>query len=117
MNRIRRLTNGPAHGDRSRLEGHETEDLLRLVPKLVQTMEDVQHLLQGKQKSHLTVEEVGRLTGRAPYTVRQWIAHGRIDAIRVQGTGPRGKLLVPREQLRKLITCGCASEVPDCAID
>ncbi len=62
--------------------------------------------LTTRVKPLLTVTEVAELTGRAPYTVRNWIKDGLIKAERVQGTGPRGRLLVPREQVEKIVHLG-----------
>jgi len=50
--------------------------------------------------------EVAELTGRAPYTVRAWIKDGLISAIRIHGTGPKGRLLVPREELQSSSIAG-----------
>jgi hypothetical protein len=73
--------------------------------------------LAGKRKSHFTVEEVGALAGRAPYTVRTWIKLGLIKAIRVAGTGPKGRLLVPREELEKVVNRGSGADIPAVTID
>jgi hypothetical protein len=73
--------------------------------------------LAGKRKSHFTVEEVSALAGRAPYTVRQWIKHGLIRAIRVDGTGPKGRLLVPREELEKIVNRGSGADIPPITMD
>ena len=75
------------------------------------------NLASAKTKSHLTVEEVGELTGRAAYTVRRWIKQGLIEAVRVPGTGPKGRLLVPREQLAKLVARGLGIDLPGIAVD
>src|SRR3954453_7163783 len=81
----------------------EIEDLRRqlsalpaIVTGLVELRSDVaevRRILTGRQKDHYTVEEVGKLTGRKPYTVRTWVKEKRIKAIRVSGTGPKGRLL------------------------
>ena len=63
-------------------------------------VDDIRRQLGGKMKSHLIVEEVAEVTGKSPYTIREYIRQGRIRAIRVAGTGPRGRLLVPRRSWR-----------------
>jgi hypothetical protein len=72
-------------------------------------MQDVRRLLRGKQKEHLTVEEFADLVSRAPFTVRTWLKQGRIKATRFAGTGPRGRLLIARDQLPRLVEAGLAS--------
>src|SRR4051812_741825 len=67
--------------------------------RLFDGLRAIRLLLEGKRKGHLTVEEVAGLVGRAPYTVRHWITSGRLKATRVAGTGPKGRLLVAREEL------------------
>ena len=86
---------------------------LMLVLTLVRQIWDT---LQGVQKDHLSVSEVAQYTARSPYTIRRWIAAGRIAAIRVTGTGPRGRLLVPRGEMTKIVARGQGSEVPAIAL-
>jgi excisionase family DNA binding protein len=73
----------------------------------------IRDLLESKRKPTLTVDEVARLVGRDPYTVRTWIKRGRLRAIRVQGTGPRGRLLIERSEFDRLLQAGFAGEIPD----
>jgi excisionase family DNA binding protein len=94
----------------------EASELMRLVRTVVDDVRVLRQLVSGRLKSHLTVEEVADLTGRAPYTVRAWVKRGLIQAVRVDGTGPRGRLLVPREELRKLVTAGRAADTPEVVI-
>jgi excisionase family DNA binding protein len=72
----------------------------------------LRELVQGNRKPLLTIDEVARLTGRDPYTVRRWVKEGRLRATRVQGTGPRGRLLVAREELDRLLAAGRAARAP-----
>jgi excisionase family DNA binding protein len=74
---------------------------------------EVRLTLQGQRKPHYTVEEVAELSGRTPYTVRRWIAEKRIAASRISGTGPRGRLLIAREELDTLIRSGLGTDIPD----
>ncbi len=90
------------------------EDALR---PLKAELELIRATLQARRKDHYTVEEVAELTGRTPYTVRRWITEKRIKAIRISGTGPKGRLLVPREELDTLIAAGLGARVPDGAAD
>lgn len=75
--------------------------LLKL-DRLERGQAEIRDQLAGRTKSHSTVAEVAQLMGRSDYTVRGWIKDGLIEAIRVKGTGPRGRLLVPREEIAKL---------------
>ncbi|MFH5804462.1 helix-turn-helix domain-containing protein [Alienimonas sp. DA493] len=70
-------------------------------------LDEVIEFTRGKvKKPLLTVDDVAAEVGRAPYTVRSWINNGRLNATRVSGTGPRGRLLVRREDLDELISAG-----------
>jgi excisionase family DNA binding protein len=71
--------------------------------RILRELHEIRELLAGARKPVLTVEEVAALTGRTPYTVRRWIALGRIRATRVNGSGPKGRLLMAREQLDSLL--------------
>lgn len=108
--------------DRSaRFGGEEAEapvaELLTQVAAMLERVDrkidGVVERLAGAVKDFYTVDEVAQLTGRAPYTVRSWIKDGRIRAERVSGTGPRGRLLVPHAELKKLIASGCGARVPN----
>lgn len=81
-------------------------DLAVAMSELQTTLAAMRDLLAGSTKSHLSVDEVAALVKRAPYTIRQWVREGRINAERVTGTGPKGRLLIPREELGKLILSG-----------
>lgn len=76
---------------------------VRRILDIVSRLED--RLVLG-QKSHLSVDECAELVGRSSYTVRRWITTGLIRAERVSGTGPRGRLLIPREELDRVIKQG-----------
>lgn len=68
--------------------------------------------LSGRIKPYYSIAEIAEMTGRSSYTVRRWIAEKRIAATRIEGTGPKGKLLVSRDQLQSLITAGLGSKTP-----
>lgn len=91
------------------------DEIVRMLHELKCGLDEVQRTLRSRQKSHYTVEEVARFTARAPYTVRRWIAEGRIKAIRVSGSGPKGRLLIARDQLDVLIGSALGGEIPDAA--
>jgi excisionase family DNA binding protein len=74
-------------------------------------LRELREQLRGNAKPLLTVEEIAELTGRTPYTVRRWIKEGVIHAERIQAMGPRGRLLVPRAELSKLVQLGKGADI------
>ena len=92
-------------------------EIMPLMRQIFTALDDIRTQLGGLRKSHYTVEEVAQATGRAPYTVRAWIKQGRIRAIRVPGTGPKGRLLVPREEFETLVGSGLAAQAPAALVD
>jgi excisionase family DNA binding protein len=89
-----------------------TDQLAPVLAQILAGLRDLRDRFAGARKEFYTVEEVAELTGRTPYTVRRWIAERRIEATRVSGTGPRGRLLVAHSQLQKLIAAGMGGAVP-----
>jgi excisionase family DNA binding protein len=89
-------------------------DRLALVlAEILAGVRDIRETIAGLRKDWYTVGEVSELTGRTAYTVRRWIATGRLRASRVSGTGPKGRLLIGREELQGLIAAGLGGDVPD----
>lgn len=88
-----------------------------LLQHILLVVEDIRRQLSGLKKDFFTVEEVARSVGRSDYTVRRWIAEGRLEAVRVSGTGPRGKLLVPRDQFERIVATGGGGTVPAALVD
>jgi excisionase family DNA binding protein len=78
-------------------------------------MDELLALVSGTTKSHYPVEEMAQLTSRSGYTVRRWIKEKLITATRIEGTGPRGRWLIPRSELEKLIRLGRGGTVPEAA--
>jgi excisionase family DNA binding protein len=93
------------------------EEVLNFLRELKSGLDEVRATLQARSKPLYTVEEVAELTGRTPYTIRRWIAEKRIKATRISGTGPKGRLLVPREELDTLIAAGRGRHIPEAALD
>ena len=93
------------------------DEMYGLLHYLKTAVEDIRGQLASKRKAFYTVEEIAGLVGRSAFTVRRWIGAGRIKAIRVEGTGPKGRLLVPRDQLGVLVADGLATAVPDAAVE
>lgn len=101
-------------------ELHFPADSLPQVVSLLRALEakvDAVHaVLGGQRKELLTVVEFADLVGRSSYTIRRWIAEGRVRAARVDGTGPRGRLLIPRSELDRVVQAGMAGNLPASAI-
>ena len=92
--------------------GNAADQVAPVLAQILEGLRDLRDRIAGARKDWYTVEEVAALTGRTPYTVRRWIAERRIEATRVSGTGPRGRLLVAQDQLQKLIAAGRGGAVP-----
>ena len=84
--------------------------------RLESGLADLRDRVESRTKAHFRVEEIAALTARAPYTVGTGIKEGRSAAIRIPGTGPKGRRLVPRQELEKLIECRLGAGVPAVAI-
>lgn len=74
-------------------------------------LETLSDLLQGATKDYYTVDEVASKTGRSTYTVRRWVKEGRIQATRIDGTGPRGRLLISCQELDNLVRSGLGNKL------
>jgi excisionase family DNA binding protein len=84
----------------------DPNQLTTFLSRMCATLDDIRAHLAGGKKGFHTVGEIAQLTGRSAYTVRRWIAEGRLTATRVRGTGPRGRLLIAHDQLERLIDPG-----------
>ncbi len=85
-------------------------------PSLEAKVEALREILTSRRKDHFVVEEIAQLTGRSAYTIRRWIGEGKLKAIRLRDGGPRGRLLVSRSELEKLVATGRGADVPDAAV-
>jgi excisionase family DNA binding protein len=86
-----------------------------MLKQILHELQEIRGQLAGSRKAYYTIEEIAELTGRSQYTVRRWVKENRIQATRVTGTGPRGRLLVARDQLDRLVASGLGAGVPAAA--
>lgn len=56
------------------------------------------------EKPLLTTTEAANFAGRSSYTIRGWIRKGKLSKHRASGSGQRGRLLVDRAELVRLLT-------------
>lgn len=77
---------------------------LREVSSRLQRLEgQVEKLgLQNVVKDSYTTEEVACLLNRAPFTVREWARHGRINAKKKYGRGAEGEWRISHEELTRI---------------
>jgi excisionase family DNA binding protein len=87
--------------------------LTPVLTEILSALDEIRARLAGSHKPWLTVEEVADLTGRSDYTIRRWVKEGKLDAVRLQDTGPRGRLLIAHDQLRRLTDAGLGSRISD----
>jgi excisionase family DNA binding protein len=101
-----------------RVEAIETilGGLSKQFPSLGEKLDGLHELVAGHRKNRLTTEEVAALTGRSEYTVRRWITEGKLRAVRITEGGPRGRLLIQREELERLVTSGVGASIPAVAL-
>ena len=106
----------PITGGACGIEHGDTTQVLGLLCALDAKVEDLRSLMTRRRKENLTVEEFAEAVGRSPYTIRRWISDRKITAIRLQGTGPRGRLIIARTELDHLINSGVGANIPDTAV-
>jgi excisionase family DNA binding protein len=82
------------------------EQMLQLLPRILANVDEIRGIVGEHHGRFLSVEEFAKIVHRAPYTIRNWIKEGRIEAIRVIGTGARGRLLIPRAEIEKTVCAG-----------
>jgi excisionase family DNA binding protein len=90
--------------------------LSRAIATVDRKLDQLRELCTGQRKEHLTVAEVAALTGRSEFTTRRWISQGRLKATRLAEGGPRGRLLIARAELDRLVASGKGGEIPDSAV-
>ncbi len=82
-------------------------------PTLERKLDGLHELLSGRRKEHYVVEEVAAMTGRSEYTVRRWVSQGQLRAIRISEGGPRGRLLIPRAEIERLVAAAKGGKIAD----
>ena len=85
--------------------------------RIEEKVDELHAVLAARRKDNYVVGEVAEMTGRSEYTIRRWITEGRLSAIRISDGGPRGRLLVPRVELERLIATARGRHVPESTID
>ncbi len=95
------------------LQNPSLSELAGVLQRLEFKLDSLHELLVGQRKDQYTVEEVAAAVGRAEYTVRRWIKEKRLQATRISGTGDRGRLLIPRAELEKLVREGLGASLTE----
>ena len=91
------------------MENSTVREILNRLDRLSaieQRLAAIEEQLRGTRKDYLSIRELADLFGRSEYTIRRWIKVNKLQALRVEGTGPRGRLLVHRAEVDKLIGLG-----------
>ncbi|MEQ8784649.1 MAG: helix-turn-helix domain-containing protein [Pirellulaceae bacterium] len=99
-------------------------DYLRILSEVRETSErqqqelaSINEHLAGRTKAVLTVKEVAVEMNRCEDTVRNLIKSGVLPASRVPGSGPRGRLLIRREDFDRMVAAGRAGDLPPAVSD
>ena len=70
-----------------------------------------QLLRQYTVKDWYTTEEVASIMNKAPFTVREWCRHGRINAAKRDcGRGKTKEWIISREELMRIQSAGLLAE-------
>lgn len=94
-------------------DGHPARDLVdELLGRLVRIETALEQLLRQKTvKEWYTTEEVAEVVGKAPFTVREWCRHGRVNATKRDcGRGNSKEWIISREELMRIQTEGLLPE-------
>ena len=92
-----------------------SDDMIRLRQALASLTEEVHCLRQElraslapqwKPKPSYTVAEVAQRLGRSAYTIRRWIKEGKLDAIKLNGGGPKDRYLIEHREVQELLLDG-----------
>jgi len=92
------------------------QELTEESKQILSRLDRIESRLAGQLKDPLTVEEVATLAGRSAYSVRRWVRLGRLPATRVSGSGPKGRLLIRRRDLERILEEGLGEELPSLAV-
>ena len=87
------------------------DDVLRRLTRIEAALEQL--LRRNTIKEWYTTEEVAAVLGKAPFTVREWCRHGRVNASKRDcGRGKSKEWIISREELLRIQTEGL---LPDLA--
>lgn len=93
------------------------EEMLERSERQQQELASINGHLAGRTKPVLTVKEVANEVGRCEDTIRNWIGDGTLPASKMPGSGPRGRWLIKREDLDRIVATGRAGDLPPAISD
>ena len=105
----------PPAADHGGLEARLTAVLGPRLAELERKLDRLHDLLAARRKDQLTVAEFAEAVGRSAYTLRRWIGEGRVRAVRIADGGPKGRLLIARSELDRVIAAAAGGAIPDSA--
>jgi excisionase family DNA binding protein len=89
----------------------DQERLLESIDALHATIQKMDRRLDDQSTQYYTVTEFAKLVKRSDYTVRRWIKLKKINAFKVKGSGPKGRWLIPRDQLARVLDSGLGASL------